>query len=88
MKMKEFGPPGGGRRAALAPALDSPMARGVRPLDFHGCVLFILNVSGKPQYKDAYRRTIEILQSAHIFEGNYRLKVHNAHLKLASSISG
>ena len=40
------------------------------------------NVSQKTEYKDAYRRIIEILQRARI------LKVHNAYLKLALSISG
>ena len=46
------------------------------------------HVSRKPQYKDVYRRTIEILQRPHIFKINCCLKVHNAHLKLASPISG
>ena len=41
-----------------------------------------------PQYKDVYRRTIEILQRAHIFKVNCCFKVHNANLKLASPISG
>ena len=40
-------------------------------------------VSRKAQNKDVYRRTIEILQRAHIFKVNCFLKVYNAHLKLA-----
>ena len=40
--------------------------------------------SRKPQYKDVYWKTIEILQRAHIFKGNCCLKVHDAHLNLAS----
>ena len=46
-----------------------------------------LIVSRKAQYKDVYRRTIEIPQRAHIFTANSCLKVHNTHLKLASLIS-
>ena len=42
----------------------------------------------KNQYKDVYRRTIEIPQSTHIFKANCCLNVHNVHLKLASPISG
>ena len=38
-------------------------------------------------HSTVYRRTIEILQRAHIFKVNCCLKVHNAHLKLASSVS-
>ena len=34
------------------------------------------------------RRTIEILHRARIFKANTSSKVHNAHLKLASPISG
>ena len=45
-------------------------------------------VSRKPQYKDVYRRTIEMPQRARSFQANCCLKVHNAHLKLLSSISG
>ena len=45
-------------------------------------------VSGKPQYKDVYRRTIEMLQRTRIFKVNKWLKVHNAQLKLTSPISG
>ena len=45
------------------------------------------NVSRKPQYKDV-RRTIEIPQRAHTFNVSSHLKVHNAHLELASPISG
>ena len=33
------------------------------------------------------RKTIEILQRTRIFKLNYRLKVHNAHLKFAAPIS-
>ena len=39
-------------------------------------------------YKDVCRRTIEMLQRAHILKVNCCLKVHNARLKLASQISG
>ena len=46
------------------------------------------NVSRNVQYKDVVRRTIEIPQRALIFEAHYCLKVHNAHLKLASPILG
>ena len=45
-------------------------------------------ITQKPQYKDVYMRTIEIPQSARILKANCYLKVHNAHLKLASLISG
>ena len=41
-----------------------------------------------PQYKNVYRRTIEMPQRAHIFKVNCSLKVHNSHLKLLSPISG
>ena len=37
-------------------------------------------VSRKPQYKDFYRRTIEIPQRARIFKVDCCLKAHNAHL--------
>ena len=47
-----------------------------------------LNISRKAQYKDVYERTIETLQRAAIFKVNYCLKVHNAHRKLVSPISG
>ena len=40
----------------------------------------------KPQYKDVFWRSKEILQRARIFKANCCLKVHNAHL--ASPISG
>ena len=46
------------------------------------------DVSRKPQYKDIYRRTIEIPQRSRTFQANCCLKVHNAHLKLLSPISG
>ena len=45
-------------------------------------------VSRKPQYKDIYWRTIEMPQRARAFQVNCCLKVHNAHLKLLSPISG
>ena len=45
-------------------------------------------VSRKPQYKDVYRRTIEIPQRTHLFKVNCHLKVHNVHQKLLSPISG
>ena len=48
----------------------------------------IAPLSRKPQYKDVYRRTIEIPQRARTFKVNYCLKVHNAHQKLLSPISG
>ena len=38
--------------------------------------------------RDVFRGKIEIPQCAHIFKTNYCLKVHKAHLKLASPISG
>ena len=45
-------------------------------------MLFIVwvNVSRKPQYKDIFRKTIELLQRARILKVNYCLKVHNVHL--------
>ena len=36
------------------------------------------SISRKAQYKDVYRRTIEILQRAQIWKANCCLKVHNA----------
>ena len=36
--------------------------------------------SRKAQYKDAYRRKIDILQRAHIFKVNCCFNVRNAHL--------
>ena len=45
-------------------------------------------ISRKPQYKEVYRRTIEMPQCARTFQVNCCLKVHNAHLKLLSPISG
>ena len=39
------------------------------------------------QYKDVYRWTIEFSQHTHIFKVDCCLKVHNAHLKLVSSVS-
>ena len=47
---------------------------------------FSILVSRQPQYKDVYSRTIEILQCVYILKANCCLKVHNAHLKLASPI--
>ena len=42
----------------------------------------------KAHYKDIHRRTIEIVQRNRTLEDNCCLKVHNAHIKLASPISG
>ena len=39
-------------------------------------------ISRKPQYKDVYRRTIEMPQRARTFQVNCCLKIHNAHQKL------
>ena len=44
-------------------------------------------VSRKPQYKDIYRRIIEMPHHAHTFQVNRCLKVHRAHLKLPLPIS-
>ena len=52
------------------------------------CTIEDNNVSRKSQYKDVYRRTIEMPQRARTFQVNCCLKVHNAHLKLLSPISG
>ena len=41
------------------------------------------HVSREGQYKDVYRRTIEIPQRAHIFKPNCCFKAHNAHINLA-----
>ena len=38
--------------------------------------------------KDVFRRTIEMPQRARLLKGNCCLKVHNAHQKLLSPISG
>ena len=46
-----------------------------------------INLIPKPQYKDFYRRTIEMPQHACTFKVNCCLKVHNVHLKLLSLIS-
>ena len=43
----------------------------------------IANVSRKVEYKDDYKRTIEIPQRTRIFKDNCCFKVHNAHVKLA-----
>ena len=48
----------------------------------------LFRVSRKPQYKDVYRRRIEIAERARIFKVNYCLMVHNAQQKPLSSISG
>ena len=40
------------------------------------------------QYKDVRTRTMEIPQRTRILEGYHSLKVHNAHFKLVSPISG
>ena len=45
-------------------------------------------VTQKPQHKDVHRRTIDMLQHSGIFEVNYCLKVHDAHLQLALPILG
>ena len=50
--------------------------------------IFCLIRIAKPQYKDVYRRTIEMPQRSRTFKVNCCLKVHNAHLKLLSPISG
>ena len=42
----------------------------------------------KPQYKDVYRRTIEMPQRARLLKINWYLKIHYAHQKLLSPISG
>ena len=44
------------------------------------------HISQKTQYKDVYRRTIEIPARACIVKDNCCLKVHNAFIKLASPI--
>ena len=41
----------------------------------------------RPQYKDVYMRTKEMLQRSDIFKVNRCLKVHSAHLKLAYTLS-
>ena len=48
----------------------------------------VYTVSRNPQYKDVYRRTIEMPQRARPFKVNFCLNVHNAHLILLSKISG
>ena len=55
------------------------------PVHFHAVAA---KTTRKGQYKYVHKRTIEILQRAHIFNTNCCLKVHNAHLKLVSQISG
>ena len=42
----------------------------------------------KSRYKNVYKRTIEMLQHAHIFKVNFYFKAHNAHFKLALLILG
>ena len=53
--------------------------------------MFSTRIPKDTQNKDVYRRTIEILKRAHIFEVNCFLEVHmvhNAHLKIALPNSG
>ena len=50
--------------------------------------VYLKHLSRKPQYKDVHRGTIEMPQGAHTFKVNCCLKVHNAHLKLLTPISG
>ena len=45
-----------------------------------------LIISRNGQYKDVYKKTIQIPQCTH--KANYCLKVHNVHLKLALPIPG
>ena len=47
-------------------------------INLHDTIDTIGNVARKPQYKDIYRRPIEIPQRARIFKPNCCLKVHNA----------
>ena len=42
----------------------------------------VYTVSRKVQYKDVYRRAIEIQQHTRIFKANYCLKVEVGHIKL------
>ena len=54
------------------------------------CLSFVLQlmpVSWKSLYKDAYRRTIEILQLSRILNANCCLKVDNANIKLTSPVA-
>ena len=44
-------------------------------------------LSRNRQYKDVYKRTIEIPQCTRIFKANWCLKFHNAHFKLPLPIS-
>ena len=53
--------------------------------------LVLLDFKSQPrnaQYRNVYRRTIEIPQRNRIFKANCCLKVYNVHLKWASSILG
>ena len=45
--------------------------------------VYLIFISQKSQYKDVYRRTIEILHCAHILKTNCCLKAHNAHINIA-----
>ena len=42
-------------------------------------------ISGNVQYIDADVRTTEFPQRTRILKNNYRLKIHNAHFKLATA---
>ena len=70
----------------IPPPRHGQPAVGTHPAGMHSCNL--LNASRKPQEKGVYRRTREMPQRARTFQVNCCLKVHNAHLKLLSSISG
>ena len=43
----------------------------------------IANVSRKVEYKDVYRRTIDIPHNTGVLKANCCFKDHNAHVKLA-----
>ena len=53
---------------------------------FRNLKLFEAYPENTLDYEDVNRRTIEVLQLTRIFKASYRLKVHNALLKLTSSI--
>ena len=60
-----------------------PTCRGKKALHFQENRSEVFsNVPRNTQYKDVYRRTIEILQRTRIFKANCCLKVHNVSLKL------
>ena len=50
--------------------------------------IITIPISRKAQYKDVFRRTIEIPQRARIFKANSYLKAQNAHLKVTIAYSG